>query len=184
MTKSRTLLTTGIAAAVLLVGFSAHVVATSVLTQPTSANVVAPMVVTAGNAGLNFGSVGNSTAGVVNVVVDPQAAGYAASSSDGADVLTGTGALRAQFNITSGIATQGYTVDFTSNTFPIDASGDGTVTITALTWAGDNGVTLGGGTIDAGGTDTFWVGGNLQLQATPTQGLHNTATYDMDVVYN
>jgi len=180
MNKSRAILITGLAAAVLIIGFSSHVIATTVTAQPIGATVVAPIVVTPVGAGLNFGSVGNSTAGTVTVVLDPVA--NSASSADGADVLSGTGAAAAQFNLSAGVASASYTVDFTSNIFPINLAVG--VDVMTLTWAGNNGTTLSAGAFGAGPiTDTMFVGGTLRLLTGPTQGVHAGA-YDMDVVYN
>jgi len=181
MFKTRIALATGVTTAVLLVGFSAHVIATSVTGQPAAATVIAPIVVTPVGLGLNFGSVSNSTAGTVTVDLDPTLALNPASSGDGGEVLSGSGAARAQFDLT-GNGTASYNVDFTSNTFPIDLSGDGTVTLAGLTWAGNGGTTLGTGAFTAG-TDTMYVGGTLSLTTAPTAGLH-TGSYSMDVVYN
>lgn len=188
MNKSRTLISAAIAAAILVIGYSAHVVATTVTAQPIGAVLISPFTVTPVGGGLNFGTVSYDIAGTTTVDVDPTAVGYAASSSDGAGVLAGTGAARAQFDLASGQTASTYTVNFTT-VLPLDISASGgapagSVTITALTWAGAGGTTPSAGVFDGAGLDTMYVGGTLQMTNAAVASAAYVGAYDIDVVYN
>lgn len=185
MMKSKKLLTAGIAAGILVVGYSAHVIATTVTAQNASATLVAPITVTPGTA-LNFGQVSYDTAGATTVVLDPTLAANPASSADGAGVFAGT-ANRADFALSAGLANATYTVNFTAVPGDITASGCGacpanSVEINTLTWASAS-LGASAGQLDGTGADTMYVGGTLSMATTAAGGSYS-GTYDMEVVYN
>jgi len=179
MFKSRTLLTAGIAATILVVGYSAHVLATAVNGNSVSAQIVTPINVATGTA-LNFGVVSNDPVLTSTVSINPT--DNSVSTTNGASAISGQ--TRADFALSGGVTSANYTVNFTTTT-PIDitASGCGacpanSVTISALTWD-----SVGGGTLDGLGADTLWVGGTLTMTSAATGGTYS-GTYNMDVVYN
>lgn len=179
MIKSRTLLATGIAAVVSLVGFSAHVVATQITGQTASVNVIAPITIAAGTNPLNFGDVSNPTAGPVTFTLDPTVALNPVTSASG-DVVPGT-ATRADFALT-GEASSTYIVDFTGNTLPMNM-GSALVQLTALTSSSLSTGATDAGTFDAvTADDTLYVGGTISVDNTASGPY--SANYVMDVVYN
>lgn len=183
MNKSRTFITAAITTAVLVVGYSAHVIATVVSGQNASATIVAPIVVTPGTA-LTFGTVSNDPNLASSVTINPTT--NVALGANGASVLAG--ATRADFGLAAGAANSGatYTVNFTavpgdisnSNVVCAPACPANSVEINTLTWD-----SLGTGTLDGAGNDTMWVGGTLSMSTAAVGGSYS-GTYDMDVVYN
>lgn len=185
MNKSRTFIAAAIASTILVVGFSAHVVATTVTGQTADAELLTPVTITPGTS-LDFGQVSPDPVNPTTVVLDPTAAANPASSVDGAGVIAGT-AVRADFALTAGVANQSYTVNFTVPG-DISASGSGcpcpanSVEINALTWATLS-QGLASGQLSGTGTDTLWVGGTLSMAGAALGGTYQ-GTYSMDVVYN
>lgn len=186
MNQSRTFIAAAIAVGVLIVGFSAHVVATTVTGQTADAELLTPVTITPGTA-LDFGQVSPDPVNPTTVVLDPTAAANPASSANGAGVVAGT-AVRADFALTAGVANQSYTVNFPTLPGDISASGSGcpcpanSVEINTLTWASLS-QGLASGQLSGTGTDTLYVGGTLSMAGGALGGTYQ-GTYDMEVVYN
>ena len=182
MFKSRTFLTAGITAAIVVFGYSAHVLATAVNSNSVSAQIVTPISVATGTA-LTFGIVSNDPALTSTVTIVP--VDNSLSTTNGASAISGQ--TRADFTLSGGTAAATYTVNFTTYPGDITATGCGacpanSVTINTLTWA-SNSLGASSGQLDGLGGDTVWVGGTLTMTNAAAAGNY-TGSYDMDVVYN
>lgn len=160
--------------AIVMLAFTANTFAQVLATANAAATIVAPLVIMYDNQSLNYGNLAvyNSAAGTVAV----SAAAVASRTSTDVSLLTGITPTAARFRLT-GLAGAAYTVSVPANSnITIGAGAANNMTI-------DTYIHSAIGTIPVGGTETFYVGATLHVNAVQNIGSY-TGTFDVSVNYN
>lgn len=171
------------AAVLLMAGYTNKVSAQNLVTKSNSAGgeIMAPLTLVA-NTPLEFGKLAVQADAGGTIVLTPATA-TAASATGGVTLMTGTTRTAAKYTV-GGTASYVYTITVPSAAVTITGTlPANTMTITGFTFASIASPTGTGGTLTAGGTDNFYVGGTLNVAAAQATGLYS-GTFNVSVNYN
>lgn len=157
-----------LALATVMFAFTAGAFAQVSATAAASATIVSPIAI-ARATDMNFGNVAVSTSGGTVVLTPALAANRTTTGGVTLPATTGT-VTAAAFNVT-GTPSYTYTIALSPATITITNPASNTMTVTGLT---SNPASTG--TLDAGGAQTIYVGGTLNVSGGQATGTYTNAT--------
>ena len=166
------------AAIMIMAGFSTRLFAQSSLNTAAAANIVSALTLVEGT-NLHFGSMTIPTGGAVTVALSTSTVRTTAGTGSITLLSQSPVAKNATYTVT-GSAGFNYVIDLPDSPVTI-TSGSNTMTVDTFI-AASNSTGLASGTLTAG-TDTFIVGGTLNLANGQAAGLY-TGQFNISVAYN
>ena len=167
------------AAIMIMAGFSTRMFAQSNATTAAAANIVSALILNE-TASLHFGSMTIPTGGAVTVTLPTTGTRVAGGTGTITLLAQSPVAHNAAYTVTGSV---GFNYHITLPTSPVTISSAGNPDMTVTDFVAASNSTGGdGGTLTAG-TDTFVVGGTLNLASGQGAGLYS-GTFDVSVAYN
>jgi len=168
------------AAIIMMAGFSTKVMAQATETTAAAANIITPIAITE-TSSLHFGTMAVLAGTGGTCVLSTQGV---RTATDGVNLsVQSPGATNAAYNVSGAVNTT-YAITLPSTITVNESTSGSSMTINSIlartASAGADGLT---GTLSADGTDSFTVGGTLNVTAGQSTGLYS-GTFDVTVAYN
>jgi hypothetical protein len=167
-------------AIVMITGFTSRVMAQVTESNDANAVIITPITLVV-NVALEFGNLAVQT-GVAGTVELTAAAATVATPTAGVTLLTGTTRTAAKYTV-GGVASYVYTITVPADGVVSITDGANFMEVSSFTFASVAVPSGTGGTLTAGGTDVFYVGGTLNVDAAQVPGTY-TGTFDVTINYN
>lgn len=142
--------------------------------------IITPITLNAVNE-LEFGRFATGTIGGTVELTPAPTTTVTPSTTDITKVAGGAPRTAASYTVT-GAAGHYYTIGLPTEAVTLDGSNGGTMTVTYFTSYSVNGAVATVGLL-TGGSDTFYVGGTLNINGSQTEGLYS-GSFDVTVQYN